>query len=366
MHNTLPAYRLKFFELLSEKNDISYVFTDVETSKKVYGEDSNYGVLEQNKINILGRNTFKNLSRIKKIINEKVKYVVLPPMDDFRSLLLAMYAVHVCHRRNVKLAYFWEKWEAPKEYQPLKKRMKNQIQAVIVGTILRNHVDKVIASGTKSVEYFKRLGVDEDRISIAYDASEVKVYNSDFNLRSIDSLSDKKIILYYGRVIERKGLKILIQALAKLKRKDYYLIVCGDGDKKDEYIELAKKFIPDNYKFMGRIPSIESYKYFSQCDLFVLPSYFKDGIVEAWGLTLNEAIQFNKPIISTNAVGAAFDLIVSNKNGVMVRQNNVIELTKAIDKVLDNLASYSNESKKIFKEINYRTMVDNFTKALER
>jgi glycosyltransferase involved in cell wall biosynthesis len=48
---------------------------------------------------------------------------------------------------------------------------------------------------------------------------------------------------------------------------------------------------------------------------------------EAWGLVLNEAMQFGKPVITTDAVGSAPDLI---KNGSIVKNNDVESLYQAI------------------------------------
>ena len=57
---------------------------------------------------------------------------------------------------------------------------------------------------------------------------------------------------------------------------------------------------------------------------------YRGGRVDVWGLTLNEAMQFNNILISTDAVGSAYDLIDNGVNGYMVESENVNQLCQAI------------------------------------
>ena len=50
-------------------------------------------------------------------------------------------------------------------------------------------------------------------------------------------------------------------------------------------------------------------------DVFVLPSVAHSG--EVWDLVLNEAMSMGKPVISTKAAGASYDMI---KNGINASQ----------------------------------------------
>ena len=50
-------------------------------------------------------------------------------------------------------------------------------------------------------------------------------------------------------------------------------------------------------------------------DVFVLPS---KGPNETWGLAVNEAMACGKPVVTTNKVGCAVDLIKNGKNGIVI------------------------------------------------
>ena len=101
--------------------------------------------------------------------------------------------------------------------------------------------------------------------------------------------------------------------------------------------------------------------YFSQCDIFVHPGTFYEGRTDVWGLTINEALQFGKVIISTNAVGSAYDLINEN-NGFMVEESNVDELRQAIINISNHNIEFISkiESDRLKKIYSYENMANAF------
>ena len=110
----------------------------------------------------------------------------------------------------------------------------------------------------------------------------------------------------------------------------YFLLVIGDGDFR-EYCEKLAGGI-NNILFVGAVEPQNRKNYFEQCDLFVFPGTFRGGRVDVWGLTLNEAVEARKPVISTDAVGSAYDLIDDGENGYRIAPENVEVLKEAIIK----------------------------------
>ena len=72
------------------------------------------------------------------------------------------------------------------------------------------------------------------------------------------------------------------------------------------------------------------------------------------------------PIITTNAVGAAYDLVINGYNGFVVQQNDVIALYKAMKKILElDLSELGNNSRKLFEEKNnFKEMANGFSQAI--
>src|SRR5699024_4286743 len=136
-------------------------------------------------------------------------------------------------------------------------------------------VNTFLASGSKNREFLLNCGVSADRIKIAYDASESFPVATGKHLRSELKIGDdRKIVLFLGRLIKRKGLHTLIEALAMIKTAKLDLIVCGDGPEMEEAVHLGKRLLGDHVHFVGAIDPHYTYEYYSQADVFVLPSYF--------------------------------------------------------------------------------------------
>ena len=122
-------------------------------------------------------------------------------------------------------------------------------------------------------------------------------------------------------MIRRKGLHILIDAIKELNMEhdDIYLIAGGkETDYLNDCLQFAKLNGVNNVIYVGMINPMDRKSFYLDSDVFVLPSFFEDGSVEAWGLTINEALECNTPVVSTTAVGAAYDML-DGHNGIMVK-----------------------------------------------
>lgn len=368
VHNTMAEYRVPFFLGLNEKLNVEYLFTHMDLNRKVYGNDINEEKIKNLKYMCLTKKNGRK-REIKNILTKgNYDKIILPPLDSFIDCYDAWIIKKHARKNNKKLIYFGEKWEAPRDKQPTKKYIKNIIQRIAFKIILRK-IDLCIVSGSKSKEYFENaIGVDEKKIEVVIDASGVDEYTNTRNIRKLNNLdNDNKIILYYGRIIERKGLDILIKASNNIIEKDnnVFLLVCGEGDFKTKCEELVNSLNMKNVIFEGYISPKQRFEYFSQCDIFVLPSYFYNGISEAWGLTVNEALQCGKPVIATNAVGAAYDLL-NGSNGKMVKENDIEDLRVAIEEFLytKNGIEISEICKGTYEKSNYDNMINGFKLAI--
>lgn len=139
----------------------------------------------------------------------------------------------------------------------------------------------------------------------------------------------EKVLLFFGFVREYKGLKYLIQAMPKVQEvfPDIKLLIVGDFDKnKENYLELIEKCNAGNNIEIhdGYIPDKEVEKYFSVCDLVVLPyeSATQSGIVQI-------AYGFEKPVVVTR-VGGLPDVVTDGETGYVVESRNPEKLAEAV------------------------------------
>ena len=120
-------------------------------------------------------------------------------------------------------------------------------------------------------------------------------------------------IVTCGRLVDDKGMDLAIDVCQRLVEKGYTLIrwwIVGEGPKHNDLQKLIDEKNMGNYiKLLGQRKN--PYSYMAQCNLYVQPSR-----VEAFGLTILEAMIVGCPVISTNTAGGR-ELIENGKNGLL-------------------------------------------------
>ena len=91
--------------------------------------------------------------------------------------------------------------------------------------------------------------------------------------------------------------------------------------------------------------------YYNVADIIVLCSES-----ETWGLTINEAMNFNIPVIVYQTCGCAYDLVENNLNGFVIPKGNILEMASKIDYLLlneDIRSNFGNESGRIISKYSF-------------
>lgn len=332
IHNSTPEYRMKFWKLLEKKIKCDFLITNKNLASKIYDLDND---LSDIVFHYWDKNTIKYLKKNLQLYD----CVVLPPQDSLKEIYVAHKIYNLFSKNGIKTVYWSEKWEAPWEKQPCIKKVKSIIQRVIIGMIA-NKTDVCIASGVKSKEYLKKIGVKEKNIYTVIDSSTSP--KSEFiNIKEKYSIdNNKKIILFLGRIVTRKGCYELIEALKNhLEQLNAVLLICGDGADLNRCKEKAGT--NPNIIFTGVIQPKLRRNFFEQSNVFVIPSICEQGIIEAWGLTVNEALECGTPVIASDCVGAAYDLINEQNGTVFCDRNSII---------IDIKKLFENENREIIKK----------------
>jgi glycosyltransferase involved in cell wall biosynthesis len=147
--------------------------------------------------------------------------------------------------------------------------------------------------------------------------------------------SDMKRIIFVGRLVERKGVKYLIEAFSRAARSiPHHLVIIGDGPERSRLQADAQRFgIADRVRFTGMITDRDLQQYYQTCSFFVLPAvYDRKGDTEGLGVVLLEAMSYEKPVIASN-VGGITDIVVDGENGLLVPAANIRALALAIEKM---------------------------------
>jgi len=188
--------------------------------------------------------------------------------------------------------------------------------------------------------YFKYrlaiLGCNESKIKVLHSAIDC----SKFKFRERTMQPGKKIrIVSVSRLDEEKGIKYVIQAVAKLSKnyKNIEYLIVGDG-KKAEYLQgvIEHYGVGKTVKLTGWYSQDQVAELLDQADLFVLPSVTAErGSQEGIPNALKEAMACGLPVISTFHAGIP-ELIQDNVSGFLVPERDATSLARRIEYLINN------------------------------
>jgi glycosyltransferase involved in cell wall biosynthesis len=149
---------------------------------------------------------------------------------------------------------------------------------------------------------------------------------------------DPPLLLFSGRLIERKGVDFLLKAMpAILCRQKVRLVITGDGHCRAEWERLARSLGLDGaVAFAGFVSNAELSTLFRSCSIYVHPAiYDSKGDTEGLGVVLVEALSNGRPVVAS-AVGGIGDVIKDGVTGLLVPEKNPEAIAKAVLRLLDD------------------------------
>ncbi|MFA6410617.1 MAG: glycosyltransferase family 4 protein [Candidatus Buchananbacteria bacterium] len=150
-------------------------------------------------------------------------------------------------------------------------------------------------------------------------------------------LTDKKILLTVGRLVERKGHDQVILALPKIIKQvpNLVYLIAGAGPQKPVLQNLVdQNGLRDVVKFIGQASKEELTIFYQICDVFIMPSrQLENGDVEGFGIVYLEANSFGKPVIGGKSGGVP-EAIIDGKTGLLVNPENTDQIAQAVIKLL--------------------------------
>ena len=165
------------------------------------------------------------------------------------------------------------------------------------------------------------------KISVIYNGINIKEFYPDVEKNKQEKSFN---ILFIGRLIERKGLIYLLEALQQITAEypQTKLLVAGDGPMKMEYENYVKNNgLSGKVEFLGIVKHDYIAELYRRAHVFVLPS-----LNEALGNVTQEALASGLPIVTTKT-GAA-ELI--DDNGFIIAKKSAKEIAEALRKIIED------------------------------
>ena len=214
----------------------------------------------------------------------------------------------------------------------------------IIFYILDKFVDRYLTVGTENKKFYQRFGVSEKKMfmcgyAVDNDFFREKALAAKNNLASLkkelNMIDERPIILFASKFSVGKRPMDLMQAYLQLAKNNHenapYLIFIGTGETFDAVKTVSTKNNLEHVRFLGFKNQTELPAYFALADILVLPSMY-----EKWGLIINESMNAECAIITTNYVGCRTDLVKPGENGFIYPAKDVDALAHCLKMLIEN------------------------------
>jgi glycosyltransferase involved in cell wall biosynthesis len=169
---------------------------------------------------------------------------------------------------------------------------------------------------------------------------------------------DDVIVLSVARLAPEKGLDTLVRGVAAAGDPRLYVVVAGEGPERDELTALAAD-LGVRLSLLGDLQPWERvFDLYAAADVFALLSTH-----EPWGVVVNEAAAFGLPLVLSDRVGAAYDLLVDGENGALVAAGDARATGAALGRLADDAGHRlraAARSKELMKSWGYEPSIENF------
>lgn len=233
-------------------------------------------------------------------------------------------------------------------------------------------IDGFVSVGSGNAGYYRSLGVPDEKIFFAPFCVDNRAFQLDRPRREAErraaraelGLPAQSVVLCFaGKLAERKCPRDLLDAYAGVAatHPQVRLVFIGSGMEEANLRRTAESLAMPDVVFAGFRNQSELPRYLAASDIFVLPA--RD---EPWGLAVNEAMAAGLPVVVSDEVGAAADLVAGKGTGAVFRCGSVEELTRAIETLVESpelRTAMSARARQVIAEWDVENCVDGIVRA---
>ena len=245
------------------------------------------------------------------LAESRPEVVVVSGWSTFAAQAAALW----CRRRRIPYVLLVESNE--RDARPgWRRAVKEAVVPRIVGGAA-----ELLVVGRLAREAMLARGVEPERISLFADTIDVARFGAEADSLAIrrDELRaevglapDDVAVLSVARLAPEKGLDTLVRAVAAAGDRRLVLVLAGAGPERERLVALAAE-LGVRLVLLPELPWERISERFALADVFALLSRH-----EPWGVVVNEAAASGLPLVLSDRVGAAFDLLEDGRNGALV------------------------------------------------
>ncbi|MCH7887188.1 MAG: glycosyltransferase family 4 protein [Candidatus Marinimicrobia bacterium] len=364
--STIPHYRVALYQKMEELKpkewEFSVIFDDDKLAhdkffkESVVAEDFNFQI---EKATTYNRQFFNRSITYQSFILRAWKYdliIIGNTINNISYLIGFLYAIF-----GKSVAVWWHRHNFSKGNLH---GMRNLRENFLLWASKRSKGVFTYTAGVK--EYLHEQGLDNEKLFVLSNTIDINEKRRSFNnlqsrrdeLRESFNLSDKKSLLFVGRLNTAKRLDFLAESFNRLKKKDasYHLSIIGGGD--DSIVRhLIDTFGSESVAYHGVLTETDHLsQHYIASDLFVYP-----GDV---GLGPLHSLCFNLPalVIDSDSHGPEFEYLNEHNSVIMPRDTTNEDFANKIEELLLNDAKLKQLRSGAWDSIKHLT-IDNMAKS---
>src|SRR5262249_19555762 len=174
--------------------------------------------------------------------------------------------------------------------------------------------------GAANRNYYEAFGIGADRLLACPHSIDVARFAEPSAVlerqaaewrRQLGIQGDRFVLVYAGKFENKKEPVKLMHAVRDLGDPSLVLVMVGGGESQGKIDALAKEY-PEHFLVLPFQNQTRMPLAYRLGDLFVLPSAYG----ETWGLAVNEAMASGRPVLVSDRVGCARDLVDASSGQV--------------------------------------------------
>jgi glycosyltransferase involved in cell wall biosynthesis len=275
------------------------------------------------------------------------------------STFASQAAIVWCRARHVPYVLLVESHDAGP-----KPGWRRQVKETVVPPIVRA-AESVLVTGSLARDSVVSLGAAPDRVRVFANTIDVerlggladRLAARRDELRAGLGLSAEDVaVVTVARLAPEKGIDVLLRAAGDLP-----VVVVGDGPERSRLEQLARD-LGTRATFTGDRPTGEVVEAYVAGDVFALLSGR-----EPWGVVVNEAAACGLPLVLSDRVGAARDLLRDGENGALVPAGDTVAAAAALARLAGDAELRERmgaRSRELVQGYGYGPSVDNLLAAV--
>lgn len=203
---------------------------------------------------------------------------------------------------------------------------KNGLYRNFVKWIFKNS-DIVLTLSKQSKTEIEDLGIDSNKVKVFtywIDLKKFKLASKDQRNKERGKLGwkNKFVVLFVGRLVEEKGILVLLES-AKTWSRNITLVIIGTGPLEKEITNSGEQIT--NLQYLGKVENDKLPLYYCAADILIVPSTHEEG----FGRVILESLACGTPVIAANrgaipeamdnTVGKLIDITPKNITGEVER-----------------------------------------------